>query len=260
MNMISITADQCNVCGVCVERCINNYHKDGEEISVTATPETCSLCGHCVALCPTDAIEHHKMDMGNFTVLDRKLKFDPGQFDEFVRARRSVRSFKQRKVSHDQLASLVDLCRYAPTGSNKQDVQILVIEDKKRIAAISKLTEKCVTEVYPQWSERSEELKAARPDPIFYRAPALMIFHQPKASGKTDSVIAAQTVVLSAMTHGLGTCYIGFLEHAWHSSAEVREIVDLPADNAIASVLILGYPKLKYLRAVDRHPMKVRWE
>jgi hypothetical protein len=25
-------------------------------------------------------------------------------------------------------------------------------------------------------------------------------------------------------------------------------------------VLVLGYPKLKFLRSVDRFPMKVRWE
>jgi len=26
------------------------------------------------------------------------------------------------------------------------------------------------------------------------------------------------------------------------------------------SVLIVGYPRLKYLRYVDRNPIKVRWE
>ena len=61
------------------------------------------------------------------------------------------------------------------------------------------------------------------------------------------------------MTLGLGTCYIGFLEYAWHNRADVRELVNLPEDHTIGSVLILGYPKLKYLRAVDRQQMKVRW-
>ncbi len=261
MSLISIETENCNLCGICVERCANNFRASEDEITSTARLETCALCGHCVALCPTDVIVHHKMDMYNFPALDRKMKFDPDQFDEFVRGRRSIRSYKKKKIPHEDLARLVDLARYAPTGGNKQDVEILIIEDEKRNARISKLTAAFIAKLYPPpKTEGDEEVPPQRPDPVFYKAPAVMIFHQPKNSGKTDSVIAAQTVVLAAMTLGLGTCYIGFLEHAWHNSAEVRKEVDLPDDHTIGSVLILGYPKQKYLRSVDRIPMNVRWE
>ncbi len=33
-----------------------------------------------------------------------------------------------------------------------------------------------------------------------------------------------------------------------------------PPRHKVYSVLILGYPKLKYLRAVDRKPIEVTWE
>jgi hypothetical protein len=32
-----------------------------------------------------------------------------------------------------------------------------------------------------------------------------------------------------------------------------------PEDHKVLSTLILGYPKFKYLRAVDRDPMRVKW-
>ena len=261
MSLISIETENCNLCGICVERCANNFLQSADEITATAREDTCALCGHCVALCPTDVIVHHQMDMYNFPALDRKLKFDPDQFEEFVRGRRSIRSYKKKKIPRQDLARLVDLCRYAPTGGNKQDVEILVIEDEERNARISKLTAAFIAELYPPpKADPGESAPPPRPDPIFYKAPAVMIFQQPKNSGKTDSVIAAQTVVLAAMTLRLGTCYIGFLEYAWHNSEEVREEVNLPDDRTIGSVLILGYPKQKYLRSVDRFPMNVRWE
>ncbi len=261
MSLISIDNEKCNLCGICVIRCARNFMEGEEEVSPLARDETCSVCGHCLSLCPTDAIVHNRMDMDNFPLLDRKLKFDPDEFDEFVRGRRSIRSYKKKQIPHEDLARLVDLCRYAPTGSNKQDVEILVIEDKARMDRLSKLTMGFVSKLYPQPEPvEGQPVVPPNPDPIFYQAPALMVFHQPKPSGKTDSIIAAQTVVLSAMTLGLGTCYIGFLEFAWHNSEEVRKEVGLPDDHTIGSVLILGYPKLKFLRSVDRRPMAVRWE
>ena len=259
--MIAIDPEECNLCGVCVERCVQNFEKTESSIEIMATNESCLICGHCVSLCPTNALVHHDMDMSNFTQLDKKAKFDADEFDTFVRSRRSVRSFKKRQVSQEVLARLVDLARYAPTGSNKQDVEILVLQDKERLARIAEITTECITEIYPKWQNADPETIARRkPDPIFHQAPTVMIFHQPKASGKTDSVIAAQTIVMSAITHGLGSCYIGFLEYAWHNREEVRELVNLPEGHSIGSVLILGYPRLKYLRAVDRQPMSVRWE
>ncbi len=34
----------------------------------------------------------------------------------------------------------------------------------------------------------------------------------------------------------------------------------LPPHHKVYSVLILGYPQLKFLRAVDRKPIEVTWE
>ena len=261
MSLLTVETENCNSCGICIMRCPNNFLDTDDEVISIATEESCAICGHCMSLCPRDAIVHHTMEMDNFDLLDRKKKYDPDEFEQFVRSRRSIRRYKDRQIPRDVLERLVDLTRYAATGGNKQDVEILVIEDKDLIAQLSDLTESCIAEIYPGWDEDGNgRSKKRHPDPIFYHAPALIVFHQPKPSGKTDSIIAAQTMVLAAMTLGLGSCYIGFVEHAWQSREEVREIVDLPKDHIMGSALILGYSKLTYLRTVDRYPMKVRWE
>ncbi len=58
-------------------------------ITSDASVATCSLCGHCVVLCPTEAITHHKMNMGNFVALDKGVGYDFDGFKSFVRGRRS---------------------------------------------------------------------------------------------------------------------------------------------------------------------------
>ena len=41
--------------------------------------------------------------------------------------------------------------------------------------------------------------------------------------------------------------------------APIVEELGLPPGHKVYSILVLGYPKLTFLRAVDRKPMKVRW-
>jgi nitroreductase len=89
-----------------------------------------------------------------------------------------------------------------------------------------------------------------------------MVFHSPPnpSTPKDDCVIAAQTVVLAAMTMGLGTCYIGLLVKAAENYSPIRASLALPPEHSVHSILVLGYPSLKYLRAVDRKAMAVQWE
>ena len=65
---------------------------------------------------------------------------------------------------------------------------------------------------------------------------------------------------LLARTVGLETTYIGLLEIASRSYQPLIDELSLPKGNQVFSVLISGYPKLNYLRTVDRRPIKTRWE
>ncbi|MBW2623051.1 MAG: hypothetical protein JRD68_09120 [Deltaproteobacteria bacterium] len=58
---------------------------------------------------------------------------------------------------------------------------------------------------------------------------------------------------------GLESCYIGLFEPAANAYPLLIEELALPANHQVLSVLILGYPRMKYLRTVDRKPIPVRW-
>lgn len=289
MSWVTIDQEKCNGCGICARRCARCFTNNDGVITVHADEECCVLCGHCVALCRTSAISHSRMDMKNFPLLDDPVLFDPDEFLQFVRQRRSHRGFRKKPVPREDLKKLVEICRYCPTGSNLQTVQIKIITNREKIQKLSDLTVKYFMEMIHQietqirqitkkgekipeelaslkvFVDRYKRLGEAKDlglDPILHRAPAMMIFHSPPSPStpKDDCVIVAQTVVLAAITMGLGTCYIGLFTAAANNYPPVQKALDLPSENSVHSVLVMGYPSLKYLKAVDRKPMTVQWE
>ncbi len=289
MTWVTIDQDKCNGCGICAKACVRCFTDQDGVITVQADALNCNLCGHCVALCSTEAITHNQMDMNNFPPVDTSLKYDLDEFIRFVRQRRSYRSYQDREVPQEKIEKLVEMCRYTPTGSNLQKVQIKVITKRETIKKISDLTVDFFLETIDQVENQVNRLISEKKDiprdlqdqneffkryrilgmarqrgldPILYKAPVLMLFHSPPSPStpKDDCIIAAQTVVLASMTAGLGTCYIGLLRIAAEGSAKVYEALELPVGNTVHSILIIGYPRLKFLKAVDRKPMIARSE
>ncbi len=290
MSWVSIDQDNCNQCGLCITRCPSCYSEVDGIVEVDANELTCITCGHCVSVCAKDAITHHKMDMENFPSSDRSAVPDSESFERFLRGRRSHRHFTKKPIPRSELERLVDICRYAPTGSNRQGVEIKIIENTEKIKLLSDLTvdyfmdmiESIEGRVHALESEgqevpqnlrqlastmgRYKSMGAARDvglDVILRGAPCVMIFHsstRTSTTPKDDCVIAAQTVSMLAMTMKLQSCYIGLLTASAKAHQPVIDALALPPGNEIQCVLIVGHPKLRYLRAVDRKPMKVTWE
>jgi nitroreductase/NAD-dependent dihydropyrimidine dehydrogenase PreA subunit len=289
MSWVTIDSEACNDCGLCALRCMRCFSVQNEKMTVHATKENCNLCGHCVALCPTGAVVHHQMNAENFLPVDRGLNFDTGEFIHFIRKRRSHRHFKERKLRREDLETLAEVCRYAPTGSNRQAVELKIIQDREKIARLSSHTmdyfiglmsevevrvarhqtageevPKSLRDLHANLS-RYKGMEIARKiglDVIFYGAPAVIVLHSSGAATtpKDDCVIAAQTISMTAMTMGLGSCYIGLFTNASSAHPPIREELKLPAGHEVYSTLILGYPKLTFFKTVDRKPIRVTWE
>jgi nitroreductase/NAD-dependent dihydropyrimidine dehydrogenase PreA subunit len=285
MSWVEIDQESCTNCRLCLNRCPRCFSRTGDRITVAADALCCNLCGHCVALCPTGAITHHRMDMDNFPEIGPAAQIDTGEFLRMIRQRRSQRVFLKKPVPKEVLDTLVEAVRYCPTGSNVQGVGLVILQNPDRIRTLSNLTvdffeasrgamEAEIQKVRDQGGKpddytlrmleigkRAVEARAAGIDPIFHRAPIVMIFHSvvPTSTPKDNCMIAAQTVVLTAMTLGLGTCYIGLFEMAANIFPPLIRELDLPPSHQVLSVLILGWPKVKYQRVVDRLPVAVRW-
>lgn len=288
MSWITIDEDKCTVCGDCVQECLNGCLTDEGGIIVTNAGESnCILCGHCVAVCSESAITHHRLNMECFAEY-KETRPNPDDFFQFLKERRSHRHYLDKLVPRQDLEKLVDICRHVPTGSNSQSVEIIMVQDAQEIEKLSDMTVDYLEALIQKIMDKSERLKAEglkpspnlqfsldrvdgfkRPiqakkegrDPVFFKAPAVMIFHSvdPTSAPKDNCVIAAQTVTLAARTLGLESCYIGMFEIAANYWNPIKQTISLPEDHKVFSVLVLGYPKFKYKRTVDRNPISIRW-
>lgn len=289
MSWVTIDYDKCTICGTCIEGCGRCFHMEGDRVTVHADQNCCSLCGRCVALCPTGAVTHDKMNMENFPEIRRREFITPDDFTDFVRQRRSHRAFLNKTIPESDIAKLVDIVRYCPTGSNSQMVELLVIRNPEKIKRLSDLTVDFMVTVGSDAARQAEALKAEGKtspeeigqmemmalygnmleqsretgiDPIFYLAPAVMVFHARDIgfSKKDDCVIASTTMGLLSRTMGLEFTYIGLFEGASNGDPAVMAELGLPEGHKVFSVIILGYPKLTFLREVDRKPIAVNYE
>jgi nitroreductase len=267
-------------------RCPRVFSKVNGEIIAQADENNCNICGHCISLCKSRAIVHSEMDMANFPEANGDAHFETGKFIEFIRSRRSHRHFRNKTIPRADLERLIDACRYAPTGGNAQAVEIIVLENRDKIKRLSdytvdffinagnevqRLIEQSAAEVKElpaglarvrQYGERFKLAREAGQDPIFHNAPVILIFHAPQDRGapKDDCVIASTTLSLLARTMGIESTYIGLLVSASQGKREIHAELQLPDGNEILSVLIMGYPRLNYYYAVDRKPIRTRWE
>lgn len=288
MSWVSIDYAKCNSCGICIEGCGRCFSKDDDKVSVFADINCCNICGRCISLCPTDAVTHSEMDMENFSEIQKKEFIATDDFTEFLRQRRSHRSFLNKSIPESDIKKLVDIVRYCPTGSNSQMVELLVIQNPDKIKKLSDLSVDYMAKSGSDAAKQVEELKAegkASPeeigqmemmafygdmmkqsrekgmDPIFYNAPAVMVFHAKDMgfSKKDDCVIASTSMGLLSRTMGLEFTYIGIFEGAANDDPAVMEELRLPEGNMVYSVIIVGYPEMNFLRTVDRKPTSVKY-
>ena len=288
MSDIVINQETCTRCGACVALCTGHvFETVGERIEVAA-PAECWLCGHCVAVCPADAIEHAKYPLDECPPLDTTA-LPP--FDGLVgalRERRSLRIFRDKPVPRQVVRDLVDVARWSPSAGNVQPVDWLAFDDPARIAALSaqavgvfartaRLLRNPLARLYLSLTRGADEAKAGREsvdsferlaqrhaqgeDPIFLRAPVLLIAHIPDGAyfGRDDAVYAVYNLMLAAQRLGLGTCQIGYFLIALDLNRKLRSALGLPQGRRAEVALVLGYPQYRFRRVLPRRRPNLVW-
>lgn len=283
--LITIDEELCTLCGECVNVCLGKILEQTDNVIDIVKPDWCNLCGHCVAICPVDAISVGKDEPAP---LPKETPVTPEQLTHLVRARRSIRHYKEEPVPKELIEEIVDISRYAPTGANMQSMYFTVITDAGKINAIKDkvvanlegrvqlwesiaeahekegkpIPEEYKTRVAGRERYRNlvEKAKAGR-DTIFHHAPVLILFHgEPTGvTPKDDADLMAMCMMLMAESHGLGTCLIGLLNSAVAADGSIKDFMGLPKGHELFTSMILGYPTLKFDKSPGRKPARVNW-
>jgi nitroreductase/NAD-dependent dihydropyrimidine dehydrogenase PreA subunit len=289
MGKIAVDSMACVRCGACVQVCaIANVFDMGDGAAVAVRPELCWGCGQCVAVCPVDAIDHESFPLEKCPLVDDGRRLTAEQLEDLLRARRSVRTFAERPVPRDTVREILGVARWGPSASNGQDVDWVILDDRARIAELSRATlgevrrlgrllrlplfrgivrvlfGKELAKSASRNRQAGEELLerwAKGLDPVFYNAPVVLVGHtrSRRPFARDDAVYAAYNLMLAADRHELSTCQMGIFQMAFAHSRKIRRMLGLPEGRTAQIAIVLGYPAHVFRRFLPRRMPEILW-
>src|SRR5579863_4178783 len=148
-----------------------------------------------------------------------------------IRARRNVRTYLPDPVSADDLGRIAEAAWRAPSASNRQEWNFIIVTDRDQLQALSTV-----------WQGAKHIAGAA--------AAIALILPQPpddraRVTDRYDLGQATYAIMLAAADLGIGTGHsaVGDQEAA-------RKILGVPDDHDVAYMIGVGYPADRPLRPI----------
>jgi len=274
----------CDLCGLCAEVCGRGIYIERDGVMEYAPEGRCIDCGHCAAVCPCDALVF--ADGSLPPALDRGALPDAGGLLHFLRSRRSTRRFKKETPPRELLERLVEAARYAPTGTNKQDVRAVMVTDPGRIDRLRTLImarygsyERHLGNSVKRFLLKTfvdrrlgdpgirryletfmNDWRAGR-DVLLHDAPVLVLLYagSDASTPRDDCRIALDHMVLVAETLDLGSCLLGTVEAAFARTPALNDCIEIPRNRTVTAAACFGYPRIRFRRLAERTPLEVKW-
>ena len=158
---------------------------------------------------------------------------------DVIKGRRSVRKYKDQVVDRALMQEILDLTRFAPSWINFQVARWTLIDNPDVIKTLA-------TDGVREFSYNMNTLENAK-------GVAILSFVKGKSGSMEnynmeshnidkwevfDAGIACQTFCLSAFSKGIGTCIFGVI-----NESQIAKIIDLPAEETVAALIVYGYPE-----------------
>jgi nitroreductase len=189
---------------------------------------------------------------------------------ELIQNRRSIRKYKDIDVSNEDIIDVLDCARYAPSDTNSQTWEFIVIKDREKIKKIEEMTWDALREQAGEAEDKGLEkeakllLRSFGPyATAFSGAPVLIIclatpynskfkekIFEPiglvdesvwREEGIKSSCLASQNLMLAAYAKGLGTCPM--TGPVLLAQDKIRAYLGIEGKKEINMVIALGYPE-----------------
>lgn len=255
-----IITDRCVGCGRCVSVCIRGHLSvEGGKAREVDSAYSCFRCGHCESICPKDAISL----ISSGEALER---FDgcPVKSDDLadlLRRRRSVRWF-DRKCSREELESLLESVRYAPTAENSQAVQYAVVDDRfdefmELLASILRSH----SQEHPRLKQFIDYVDGGmkeKNNPFTWEGRQIVVAF---ARIPIDAIIPLEQMELMAFAMGLGGFHSRWMLLASEHDPEkfMSFFPGISEGLKAYAVYVVGHPRVRFRKTVPRDERKVLW-
>jgi nitroreductase len=172
---------------------------------------------------------------------------------DLLSRRRSVRRFDGSAIGDDELASLLEVAGYSPTGTNACGIRILVFRNERA----GRLHIDARRALRPLWCSGLLRLAGAvsgmtpflkrfmgGEDLIFRQAPLVLFFFAPAGNptARDDGVIAASLVMVAAESMGLGSFWNGIAKVLYPMVSRWKPSRSAGGRMRLCAVLCLGRP------------------
>ena len=274
MSLFEVDQNKCLGDGKCAAECPMGIIRFNENVKfpapVPGADELCIDCGHCVAVCPKGALALKTMSPEQCLPMDEEWPLKKDLALQWLKARRSIRSFKNQSVDREIITELIKVARYAPTGRNTQPVHWLVIHEPEEVRRLEELVIDWMRYMIKKQSPVAARLtmdrvvsvwEAGGKTIITFGAPHAIIAHTDKYAdaGLEAGIIALTFLELAVPTFDLGACWAGYFNTAAKYWPPMKEALALPEGHEPCGAMMIGYPKFRYHRIPLRKPASITW-
>ena len=268
MDLLQVDESKCVRCGLCVAECPACLLSMGEHGPQCDFDRGCMSCGHCVAICPRGALDNKYTPRAEMAPVPDALP-DRQQVYDLLRARRSVRQFKDAVPTEEELRQLLEVCRYAPTAGNSQGVYYTVIRGREKVQQVARCVADWMRDEVEQGTPNKRYFQAVlrswdRGIDIIARSAPVLVFASVRRlclTGPSNAEESFAYAELYAPTMGLGTTIAGFIGSCGMAGyAPLRELLDVPPKQNLAGCMMVGYPKVRYRLMPERQHLKVEFK
>jgi len=137
-----------------------------------------------------------------------------------ILARRSVRQYREQPMPADDLTTLLECARQAPSAGNRQPCHLIAVTDPQLRRQVA---EACHNQT---WMADASAIIVGLGDPSI-------------SAGwyAVDTAIALQNLVLAATSLGYGTCWVGAFDQE-----RLKQILGIPEEMSVIAAIAVGQP------------------